>query len=142
MVDNAFPSLHPCLRHPLPTGLSQEREFQTNLHRLYRPSCSTITDRPWDSSSFLVRPLWLELASTIMLIMLRLARNDPSLNISELACDATTPINRASEMPQRNLQECQVSAESFSQSFVHRNAPTLSHDPEDPPTYSEAVAAP
>merc|ERR1719397_2223125 len=41
-----------------------------------------------------------------------LARNEPSLNISELACDATTPINRASEMPQRNLQECQVSAES------------------------------
>lgn len=52
---NILPSLHPCLRHPLPTRLCQEREFKTNLHRFCHPSCSTTIDRPWDSSRLLVR---------------------------------------------------------------------------------------
>merc|ERR1719397_1164693 len=71
-----------------------------------------------------------------------LARNDPASNTSELACDANTLINETSVTSERNLQECQASTESSSHNFAHGNAPTLSHDPEDPLTYSEAVAAP
>ena len=141
LVGNALPSLHPCLCHPLPTRLCQERKFKTNLHRLYSPSCSTTLDRPWDSSSLLVRLCGLNTDKSIVCYF-RLARNDPASNTSELACDANTLINGTSVTSERNLQQCQASTESSSHNFAHGNAPTLSHDPEDPLTYSEAVAAP
>ena len=73
-----------------------------------------------------------------MIFMLRLARDEPALN----ACEATILTNGPGMTSERNVQECQESAESSGHNFAHGNAPTLSHDPEAPPTYSEAVAAP
>jgi len=69
-----------------------------------------------------------------------LARNEPASNISELASAPTILTNGPGVTS--GVHECQVSAESSSHNFMHENAPTLSHDPEAPPTYSEAVAAP
>ena len=70
--------------------------------------------------------------------MFRLARNEAASNACELAFDANILTNGASESSGRNLQQSQMSAASSSHNFAHN----FSHDSEDPPTYSEAIAAP
>ena len=61
---------------------------------------------------------------------------------AELACAPTN--NGPGVTFERSEHECQVLAGSSSHNLMHKNATTLSHshDPEAPPTYSEAVAAP
>ena len=139
MARNALPSLHPCLCRSLPSRLCQEGEFKTNLHRLHRPPCSTTSHPPWDRPFLLVRLLWLELFS-ISTLLFRLARHQTASNLSELASAPTILTNGPGVTS--DVHECQVSAESSSHNFMHENAPILSHAPEAPPAYSEAVAAP